>query len=130
MGMRDLEELLCKAVPRLKKDDRKAQKLRARLIKLGGSYWRKGPRRLKRLGVDPKRYRPLDADLSGVVAGLPSTLVDRYLTLAGIRSRVNHTPKLGAQITLIIRTATRTFKPGSRINRRASLRLGSQFIRS
>ena len=49
--MADVESLLHKAIPRLRKGDPKAAKLRGKLIKLATRLWSKGPRRLQKLGV-------------------------------------------------------------------------------
>jgi tetratricopeptide (TPR) repeat protein len=49
--MADVERLLHKAVPRLRKGDPKAAKLRGRLTRLAASLWSKGPHRLQRLGT-------------------------------------------------------------------------------
>ncbi|HBP16903.1 MAG TPA: hypothetical protein DEA08_03785, partial [Planctomycetes bacterium] len=61
---RDTTTLLHKAVPRLKKGDAKAQKLEARIMKLGASLWNKGPRGLRKIGVklEPDDHRPLERD--------------------------------------------------------------------
>ena len=61
---RDITTLLHKAVPRLKKGDAKAQKLEARIVKLGASLWNKGPRGLRKIGVklEPDDHRPLERD--------------------------------------------------------------------
>jgi hypothetical protein len=48
---RDIQSLLHRAVPRLKKGDAKAEKLEAKIAKLGTSLWNKGPRGLRKIGV-------------------------------------------------------------------------------
>lgn len=47
----DVEALLRRAVPRLRKDDDGAQKIRRKLVKMALDAWAEGPRRLRALGV-------------------------------------------------------------------------------
>lgn len=60
--MADPEQLLRQAVPRLKKDDEGAQKIRKKLVRMAFAAWGEGPRRLKALGVATKRHAPLEDD--------------------------------------------------------------------
>jgi tetratricopeptide (TPR) repeat protein len=77
----DVEALLRQAVPRLRKDDDGAQKIRRKLVKMGLDAWAEGPRRLRALGVtvDKGAHALLD-DAS--VEGLHEQLGDeRFVTL-------------------------------------------------
>lgn len=47
----DVDELLRQAVPRLRKDDDGALKIRRKLVKMALDAWAEGPRRLRALGV-------------------------------------------------------------------------------
>jgi tetratricopeptide (TPR) repeat protein len=77
--MRDLDDLLARAVPRLAKGDKKAQKLKSRLVKLAAAYWKRGPKRLEKLGVKVRGDLPsLDAsDADAFLAGAHEALGDK-----------------------------------------------------